>query len=412
MTEAVAGTARSLRVAALCALLLAAAPWVFNSSLSLALLSQMGIAAIICLSYNILFGQGGMLSFGHAVHSGLGAYLTLHTLRLVSGEGWPLPVSLLPLAGGVAALAFAALSGWVTTRRPGTAFAMITLGVGELVWAVALMFPQVFGGEGGISANRVAGAQPWGISLGPQRQMYYLVAAYALVCGGLMYGFTRTPLGRLLNAVRDNPQRVDYLGHDPHVVRYLAFLVAGFFAGIGGGLAALNFEHVSTEMLGAQRSGTYLLFTFLGGAGYFMGPVLGAVLMVLSLTVLSSWTQAGWLYLGLVFVLAVMHAPGGLASVAAAALRLARVSSARGWPLALLGLAVTGALGLGAMAALVEMLYHLKLDAALGEPLRFMGLALDPSKAEDWAGALLLALTGACLFEVARRHWASQGERP
>lgn len=408
MIEQAASRQRPWLVALLCAALMAGAPWVFTSSLSLALLTQMGIAIIICLSYNILFGQGGMLSFGHAVYSGLGAYLTLHTLRLVAGEGWLLPVSLLPLAGGLAAMAFAALAGWVTTRRPGTAFAMITLGVGELVWAGALMLPEVFGGEGGLTANRVTGAQPWGISFGPQWQVYYLVAAYTLACAGLMYGFTRTPLGRLLNAVRDNPQRVDFLGHDPHMVRYLAFLVAGFFAGIGGGLAALNFEHVSTEMLGAQRSGTYLLFTFLGGAGFFMGPVLGAVLMVLALTVLSSWTQAGWLYIGLVFVLAVMQAPGGLASLAASAWQARQGPRARGWPLALLGLALTAALSLCGVSALIEMAYHLKLDAALGAPLVLWGLALDPAVADHWAGAALLALTGGGLFLVARHQWRNQ----
>ncbi len=115
-----------------CAWLLA--PLWVSSSFALGLLSQIGIAAIVCLSYNILLGQGGMLSFGHAVYSGAGAYLAIHTLRLVTG-GWPLPVVLVPLAGGLGGGVLALVLGWVSTRKAGMSFAMITLGIGELVWA-------------------------------------------------------------------------------------------------------------------------------------------------------------------------------------------------------------------------------------------------------------------------------------
>ncbi len=144
------------------AVLLVLAPLAFTSSLSHTMLSQMGIAIIVCLSYNMLLGQGGMLSFGHAVYSGMGAFLAIHTLNLVSKGALPLPVSLLPIVGGIAAALFAVVLGWVTTKKAATPFAMITLGVGELVWASSLMFPEFFGGEGGVSGNRVTGAKPWG----------------------------------------------------------------------------------------------------------------------------------------------------------------------------------------------------------------------------------------------------------
>ena len=116
------------------AIVLLAAPLVFRSSLAHTLLSQMGIAIIVCLSYNILFGQGGMLGFGHAVYSGLGAFLAMHTLNWATAGNIPFPVSLVPLAGGLGGLFFAALLGWITTKKSGTTFAMITLGMGELVW--------------------------------------------------------------------------------------------------------------------------------------------------------------------------------------------------------------------------------------------------------------------------------------
>eukprot|EP01034_Spumella_vulgaris_P001251 gene1251-1657_t len=176
------------------ALLLALAPLVFTSGLSITMLSQMGIAIIACLSYNILLGQGGMLSFGHAVYTGLGSFLAIHALNMASAGSLPLPVSLVPVVGGLAGMFFAALLGWVTTRKSGTTFAMITLGIGELVFAMSLMIPEFFGGEGGINANRVVGKPFMGISFGPPIQVYYLIAVYTFVAVALMFAFTRTPL--------------------------------------------------------------------------------------------------------------------------------------------------------------------------------------------------------------------------
>jgi branched-chain amino acid transport system permease protein len=384
------------------ALMLALAPLVFTSSLSHSLLSQMGIAIIVCLSYNMLLGQGGMLSFGHAVYSGMGAYLAMHTLNQVSG-GLALPVSLIPLVGGFAGLALAGVLGWVTTKKAATPFAMITLGMGELVWAMALMFPGFFGGEAGLSGNRVAGSPVWGISFGPQIELYYLIALYTFVCTALMYALTRTPLGRMLNAVRDNPERAAFVGYNPQVVRYLAFVMAAFFAGISGGLAALNFEIVTAEVVSGTRSGLYLLFTFLGGTSFFFGPIIGAILMVLAFVLLSELTQAWQLYLGLIFIVMVMLAPGGVAALIMAQLRLARSGGLRRlWPAYVLLLA-SALLALSGAAALLEMLYHLQLGAALGPELRFMGITLDTQAPGSWLGALVVMLAGLGLFESRRR---------
>src|SRR3569832_2896053 len=305
------------------ALVLAVAPLFFTSSLSHTMLSQMGVAVIVCLSYNMLLGQGGMLSFGHAVYSGMGAFIAIHTLNLVGQGHWPIPVSMIPLIGGLAGAFFAVLFGYVTTKKAATPFAMITLGVGELVFAMSLMFPEFFGGEGGVSSNRVVGPQPFGITIGPQIQLYYLIAIYTFVCTGQMFALTRTPLGRMLNAVRDNPERVEFVGYDTRKVRYIAFIIAAFFAGISGGLAALNFEIVTSEVVSGYRSGAYLLFTFLGGATFFFGPIIGGVLMVLAFVLLSEITKAWLLYLGLVFLFMVMYAPGGIASLIMMNLRVA-----------------------------------------------------------------------------------------
>ncbi len=390
------------------ALLLAATPLLFKSSLALTMLSQMGIAIIACLAFNMLLGQGGMLSFGHAVYSGLGSFFVIHALNMAGAGTLPLPVSTLPVLGGLAGAVFAGLLGYVTTKKAGTPFAMITLGVGELVAAMALMFPGFFGGEGGISSNRVVGKAVLGVSFGPQIQLYYLIALYTFVCTAAMFAFTRTPLGRMLNAVRDNPERVEFIGYSTQRVRYLAFIASGFFMGIAGGLGALNFEIVTAEVVGAGRSGAYLVFTFLGGAGFFFGPIVGAVLMVLAGVLLSELTLAWLLYLGLVFLFMVMYAPGGFASLVMMNLRLAafgKLSRIATSYLALGGLAALMLLGAGAM---IEMVYHLQLNQALGPKLTYLGAGLDAKGVDSWAGAIFLVVTAAALFEFTRRHFVHQ----
>ena len=391
------------------AAVLIAAPLLFTSSLSLTMLSQMGIAIIACLAFNMLLGQGGMLSFGHAVYSGLGAFFAMHTLNMVSAGQLHLPVSLIPLVGGFFGLLFAVLLGYVTTKKAGTPFAMITLGVGELVAAMSLMFPGFFGGEGGINGNRVAGPPFLGITFGPQTQLYYLIAVYTFVCTGLMFALTRTPLGRMLNAVRDNPERVAFIGYNTQQVRYLAFMASGLFMGIAGGLSALNFEIVTAEVVGAPRSGAYLFFTFIGGVGFFFGPIIGAVLLVLALVLLSELTQAWLLYLGLIFLFVVMYAPGGIASLVMMNLRVAANGKWRGLGPSYLALAVTAAVILVAAGAMTEMVYHLQLNAALGDTMKYLGATLEPKRAAPWIMATLVLAVGMVLFELARRrfvkHW-------
>jgi len=388
------------------ALVLAVVPLLWTSSFAQTMLSQIGIAIIACLAYNMLLGQGGMLSFGHAVYSGLGSFLAIHTLNLATAGKLAIPVSLIPLVGGVAGLFFAALLGWVTTKKSGTTFAMITMGVGELVWSMSLMIPEFFGGEGGVSGNRVVGKGVMGITFGPQIQVYYLIAVYCFVCTGLMYALTRTPLGRMLNAVRDNPERVEFIGYSTQNVRYMAFMLSGFFSGIAGGLGALNFEIVTAEVVGAARSGAYLLFVFLGGATFFFGPILGAVLMVIALVLLSELTKAWLLYLGLVFLLMVMYAPGGLASLIMMNVRVAAFGKLKRLIPSYIVLAVTGLLGLAGLAAMIEMMYHLQLNAALGPTMKFLGVALDAGTAGSWLGAIGLLVVGGGLFEWRRRGFA------
>ncbi|MBC7699695.1 branched-chain amino acid ABC transporter permease [Aquabacterium sp.] len=390
------------------ALVLLVSPLLWTSSLSMTMLSQMGIGIIVCLSYNMLLGQGGMLSFGHAVYPGLGAFGAIHALNFVAAGSLSIPVSLIPIVGGVSGLIVAVLLGAVTTKKSGTTFAMITLGIGALVFSMSLMLPEFFGGEGGISSNRVIGEPVMGITFGPQIQVYYLIALYCFVSTVLMYAFTQTPLGRMLNAVRDNPERVEFIGYDTQRVRYISFMVAGFFAGIAGGLVALNNEIVTAEVMSAERSGAYLLFTFVGGALFFFGPIIGAVLMVLAEVLLHEMTKAWLLYLGVGFLAMVMYAPGGFASLLMMNMRVAAFGFMRRlWAvyLALFSAAFTALVGISVM---VEMVYHRKLNEALGPTMTYWRAEINTDSPMAWMGAGLLTLIGIGLFEVARRRFVAR----
>lgn len=391
------------------AIALIVAPMLFRSSLALTMLSQIGYLIIICLSYNMLLGQGGMLSFGHAVYTGLGSFIAIHAMNMATKGSAGIPLVLIPLVGGLAGAFFAILLGFVTTKKSGTTFAMITLGVGELVAAMALMFPEFFGGEGGITTDRVYGTPFFGITFGPAIQVYYLIAAYCFVCTAAMFAFTGTPLGRILNAVRDNPERVEFIGYNTQRVRYFAFIIAGFFAGIGGGLATINFEIITgADSLSVLRSGGYLLFTFLGGATFFFGPIIGAVLLVLASVLLSELSKAWLLYLGLVFLFMVMYAPGGIASLIMMNLRLAKYGKLRPLWVSYLGLAGTGLVGVLGAACMVEMTYHLQLNAAVGPEMNFLGATINAKSLTSWFGAGFVLLTGGGLFELCRRQFARQ----
>ena len=388
------------------AIALIVAPMLFRSSLALTMLSQIGYLIIICLSYNMLLGQGGMLSFGHAVYTGLGSFIAIHTMNLAAAGKMPVPLVLIPLIGGLGGMFFAFLFGYVTTKKSGTTFAMITLGLGELVASMALMFPTFFGGEGGITTNRTYGTPFLGISFGPQIEVYYLIAAYCFISTVLMYAFTATPLGRMLNAVRDNPERVEFIGYNTQRIRYTAFVIAGFFAGIGGGLAAINFEIVNAaDSLNGIRSGGYLLFTFLGGAVFFFGPIIGAVLLVFASVMLSELSKAWLLYLGLVFLFMVMFAPGGVASLIMMNLRVAKFGRFKPFWSLYAGLFASGAVMVAGAAAIVEMIYHMQLNAALGPQLHFVGFTLDTSSTSSWLISGVMFVVGLGLLEIVRRRY-------
>ena len=294
----------------------AALPLFFESSFALTLLSKMGVLIIFTVAYNMLLGQGGMLSFGHAIYFGLAGYASIHILNGIGEETLPyFPTVLFPLIGAIVGLFFGSIVGYVSTRRAGTAFAMISLGFCEMVTAMTLIFVIFFNGEDGIQTDRMVGPEPFGVSFGPQIEVYYLILFWVLVTVALMYIITKTPFGRMSNAVRDNPERAAFIGYSVRRVRWQAFALSSMFAGAAGSLHALNFEHIGFESVSVVQSGAVLFMAFIGGAGHFLGPIIGAIGLTYLDSTLADITEAWLLYLGLTFSAIVMFAPGGLAGL-------------------------------------------------------------------------------------------------
>jgi branched-chain amino acid transport system permease protein len=383
-------------------LLLLVLPQIFSSGGALTTFSLIGISIIFSLSYNILLGQTGLLSFGHAVYYGLGGFLVIHAINVIGVNKLPIPLPVVPLVGGLTGLFFAALLGWVSTQRSGTAFAMISLGVAELIASSALILRTFFGGEAGISANRTKLFRLFDWSFGPQIQIYYLVAAWTLLAVIAMYALTRTPLGRMCNAVRDNPERVQFVGYDPHVIRYLAFCFAGFFAGIAGALAAINFEIANSAYLGAVQSGSVLFSTYIGGVGYFIGPIVGAIFVtVLSLS-LSDLTPVWQLYFGLFFIAVVTFAPGGITGLLMMHRPLLKSGTlGKVMPAYLIAFIPTLALVAGLVLA-IETIVHHTVNPGDDPNIKAFGMSFNASSPITWIIALFLIVGG---FVVARETW-------
>jgi len=373
-------------------------PLVFDGGFSLSMLSQMGIAIIFVLSYNMLLGQTGLLSFGHAVYFGLGAFVTAHIVNFIDQGSFWFPITFVPIVGGITGLLFALVLGFVTTRRAGTPFAMISLGIAEMVAASALMFTTFFGGEGGIVTNRTAGGVVAGISYGPQIQVFYLIAGWCLISMMGMYAITRTPLGRLANAVRDNPERVKFIGYNPVRVRWLMMTLSGFFAGVAGALATINYEIITAEALGLMASGNVVLMAFIGGINHFWGPIIGAVLVTLLQSALSTYTQAWLLYFGLFFLIIILYSPGGIANILAMHAPVIKARLFKSLASSYLIIFLASVPLIVGTIAVIEILYR-------------GGAILGMSSLVSWSSSLVLIVVGLVVFRFAQRRvksvWAS-----
>lgn len=383
--------AGSLRMAALpwiiATLALLVMPYVFNDNSAITIMNQMAITIIFALAYNMLLGQGGMLSFGHAVYAGVGGFACMHVMASTDFFAM-LPLPVLPIFGGLFGMGLAMIIGSFSTRSAGTVFAMISLGVGELIAACSVIIVAFFGGEEGISGDRTYGLPFFGIEFLHQIEVYYLIAFWLVLSALLMYLFSRTPIGRMANAVRDNPERAEFLGYSSRWVRYYSFIFSGFFAGIAGGLFAINYEIVTEENLNTASSGVILLVTFLGGVGFFFGPIIGAIAFTLLQTVLSLQTDLWAFYAGVLFLATVMFFPGGLAGLLMMHVPAIRMGKASKLIVPYITTLIPALIGILGLSALVEMTFHVRHSSVGDEEMTVFWTTFDSHDILPWAVAI------------------------
>ncbi len=338
---------------------------------------QAAVLAIFALSYWLLIGLAGLVSFGHALHVGVGGYAVVHLVNHLHAVGWLPPVLLLPLLGFLGGGLVAWLVGPFTVRHGGTAFAMITLGLAELAQALASRWLPFSGGESGIRLEPVLSRE--GLS-----SPLLVAGLWFAVTLLLVIWIVRSPLGQYARASRDQPERLATLGVDVAAVRLRLYVLAGGLAGLSGGLWVLAREMATLELFGAVRSATALLITVIGGVGHWAGALLGTALHVLMSQGLSR-VLAGWpLYLGLLFMVLILLRPQGL---------LALFESTRrpGWHSRAIGIVLL----VPGVVVLVELAYLRSLGDPMRDTLVLAGLSWRAGEARDWAQALALLLPGA-----------------
>ncbi len=369
-------------------------PYIFSGGVAIAVLNQMGIAIIFTVAYNMMLGQGGMLSFGHAVYFGLGGYFAIHLLNMMADGGIVLPLPLVPIVGAFAGLAFGIIVGSFSTNRAGTVFAMITLGIGEMIASSSLIFSKFSGGEEGITADRTSGLPFLGLEFAQEIEVYYLIGGWVILSVWLMYKFSRTPIGRLANAVRDNPERAEFVGYSQKHVRFLSFATSGMFAGVAGGLFAINYEIVTEETVNALTSGVVLLQAYIGGIGFFFGPIIGAIVFTLLQTLLSNYTEIWAFYVGVVFVATVMYAPFGLTGLIMMHVPVAMAGRLGRLIVPYLRIGIPSVIAAFGFIGLLE-LFHFNGDRATGEAhTNLFGLELNVESAVPWVVLVAMVVGG------------------
>jgi branched-chain amino acid transport system permease protein len=378
-----------------------ALPWLFydwqharHGGFVVSMLSQTGMMIIFALSFNMLMGQAGLLSFCHSVLFGLAGYSTVHFLNAAGAGDLPIPMELMPLLAGLTGLVFAVAFGYVATKQRSTAFAMITLGIVQLVTTAATMFHNFFGGEGGVKTDREIGISLFGFEYGKSIEVYYLIVAWMLIAALGMYYHTTTPLGRMANACRDNHERAQFVGYDPRMVRFLQFSLSGFYAGIAGGLFAITYEIVTFDAVAAPLAANALLMAYIGGATTFFGPVLGAILITLLQSGVSLMSNSWLVYVGVLFIAMVTFAPTGLTGIVLEHAPIARAGLLRRLVLPYVRIFVPGAFMLIGFVGLVELTSFLTIGMAQGKRLALFGHAIDIYSPVPWLVTLACLVVG------------------
>jgi branched-chain amino acid transport system permease protein len=307
------GTPFTLPMALFVAILATAPFWLQWVGLYQYLGVEIAIWILFAMGFNLLFGYTGLHSFGHGAYLGIGAYgfgLFQHGVAVSLWGGL--------LAAILAATVAGAIVGAFLSHRRGIYYALLTIGFGQVFWFTAMKLHWLTGGEDGLlnipRPDLVIG--PWRVNLNDNAAFYWFVATITVVAVVLMWRVVNAPVGRILQAIRQNETRARFVGYDVWRWKWLAFTVSAAFAGLAGGLFAMAQQSAYPDVMSLHQSGVIVMMVLVGGGLVsFWGPVLGVILYFIARDVLGGLTEAWLLWYGLIFVVMVMVRPEGLAGL-------------------------------------------------------------------------------------------------
>lgn len=373
---------------------------------------NMLIAVLFATAFNLLMGQGGMLSFGHAAFYGVGAFAVMHLMVAIDRGGMNFPTPLLPLAGAAAGMAIGIFTGYFATIRSGVYFALVTLALAEMFHALAPHWDGLFGGEAGLSSMRM----PWGgFMFGQVIEIYYLTLIWVVAAIALLYAYTRTPMGRLTLALRDNEERLRFMGYNVHATKVLVFTLSATFSGLAGGLLAVSNEQANYQLFETHISAQVVLHTFVGGSTVFFGPAIGAGIFTVFAHVIGDLTRSWLLYQGVIFVLVMLFVPNGIGGVVMEHMRFRAYIPWRrmAGPYAI---ATTASVLLAAASVMaiefLDMLFSQPYFAARRQvdmgfpPFQRFGMTWEPFSLVTWGVPIIMAIAGLYLLLRVRRQIA------
>ncbi len=287
--------------------LLVALPWAL-SSYQLGLLTKMLIFAVFAMSLNLILGYAGLPSLGHAAYFGVAAYTTALLSLRVTANFW---VDF--AAGLVAAAITAALFGLLALRAQGSYLLMITLALAQVLWGIAFGWRSLTGGDDGLPGITRPTVGP--LRLGDGISFYYFILVVFALAVALMWIVVRSPFGRALIGIRESARRMEVLGYNVWLHKYVAFILAGTLAGLSGALFVYYNGFVSPAYLSIVFSAMALIMVILGGAGTLLGPAVGSAAIVFLENGISAYTERWLTILGLIYVVVTLFAPAGILGV-------------------------------------------------------------------------------------------------
>ena len=266
--------------------------------------SQILLFAVFALALNVLVGYGGLVSLGHAGLFAMAGYAG--ALMLDAGHGH--------FAADLAAVAVTVLAsavfGVLALRATGIGFLMITLALGQIVWGIAYRWQSLTNGDNGVNVR--TRPEPFGIGLASAEHFYFATLLVFLVALVTMALFVRSPFGASLRGTRDQARRMNALGYNVWLIRFIAFLFSGFWTGVAGLLFIYYNQFISPQVAALQTSAEALLMVISGGTATLLGPIAGAAIVVIMKNVVSAYVERWNLVLGVIFVAIITFMPEGL----------------------------------------------------------------------------------------------------